>query len=123
MYVGSDRPEIHQLYKHVKVEVSPQWYELGVLLLNADEVKQLKVIQSDHPGDSGKCCAAMFDYWLQVDTTASWDKLITALQNIHHGVLADKIKQMTSPSKYLRMWHYDEACRDRNQLNKTMLVA
>ena len=80
---------------HVKIEVSPQWYDLGAQLLNAEQAKKLDVIRADHPGDSEKCCTAMFNFWLQVDTTASWDKLITALQHIGHDVLAEKIRKIT----------------------------
>ena len=95
-YVGTDRPKISELHNYIKVEVSPKWKDLGIQLLNAEQAKKLDVIQTDHPGDSEKCCTAMFNYWLQVDTTASWDKLITALQCISHDVLADTIKKMTS---------------------------
>ena len=38
----------------------------------------------------------MFKYWLKMDKTASWDKLITALRHISHVALAEKIKAMTS---------------------------
>ena len=96
LYVGSDRPEITQLHSHVKWEVSPNWYDLGVQLLNTEQAKKLKTIKVDHPGDSEKCCTELFAYWLQVDTNASWDKLIIALQQIDYVVLADRIRAMTS---------------------------
>ena len=95
-YIGTDKPEISELHNHVKLEVSPKWKDLGIQLLNAEQAKKLDVIQANHPGDTEKCCTAMFNYWLQVDITASWDKLITALQRIGHDVLANKIKKMTS---------------------------
>ena len=69
-------------------------------MLNAEQAKKLDVFQADHPGESEKCCTAMFNYWLQVDTTASWNKLIIALQHIGHDVLADKIRKMTSEGVY-----------------------
>ena len=95
-YVGSDRPNISELHNYVRVEVSPRWNDLGVQLLDAEQAKKLDVIKADHPGDSEKCCTALFNYWLQVDTTASWNKLITALQHIGHDVLAERIRLMTS---------------------------
>ena len=95
-YIGSDQPKISELHDLVKVKVSPLWKDLGIQLLSTEQACKLDVIQVDHPGDSEKCCTAMFNYWLQVDTTASWDKLITALQHIGHDVLADKIRKMTS---------------------------
>ena len=96
MYVGSDQPEITDLHSYVKQEVSPKWYNLGVQLLNPEQAKKLDIIQADHPGDSETCCTAMFKYWLQVDTNASWDKLITALQKADYVVLANKIRRMIS---------------------------
>ena len=65
-------------------------------LLDDEQAEKLDVIQSDHRGDSEKCCTAMFKHWLKVDKAASWNKLITALKHISHVTLADKIKAMTS---------------------------
>ena len=98
VYVGSDLPRISELCEYVRIDVAPQWYDLGMQLLNAEQAKKLNVIQSDHPGDSEKCCTALFNYWLQVDITASWDKLIMALMHIRKDVLADTIKKMTTKS-------------------------
>ena len=102
IYVGSDRPEISELHKHVKKEVSTRWYDLGVQLLGHDRehVNQLKIIKYNNPSDSEKCCVELFEYWLQVDTTASWNKLITALRHVDYGVLASRIKSMTSKGMY-----------------------
>ena len=95
-YIGTDRPKMSELHKYVITQVSSKWKDLGIQLLNSEQVKKLYIIEKDYPGDTHRCCTTMFNYWLQVDTTASWDKLITALQCISHDVLADKIKKMTS---------------------------
>ena len=95
MYVGSDQPKICELYDYVIVDVAPQWYNLGIQLLNAEQAKKLDIIQTDYPGNSEKCCTALFKYWFQVDTTASWNKLIIALNHIGQEVLANTIKTMT----------------------------
>ena len=93
--IGSDKPKISELHDHVRGQVAPQWYDLGVQLLDDDEqAKKLDVIESDHTGKE-KCCTAMFKYWLDVDKTASLDKLITGLRHISHVALAEKIKAMT----------------------------
>lgn len=87
------------MHNYIKVEVTPKWKELGIQLLNEEHIKQLDVIETDYPagsGESEKRCLELFKYWLQVDTNASWNKLIAALENIHHDVLADKIRNMTS---------------------------
>ena len=94
-HVGTDHPRISELCDYVRVDVAPHWYDLGIHLLDAEQAKKLNVIRSDHPEDSEKCCTALFNYWLQVDTTASWDKLIIALNQIGQDVLANRIKAMT----------------------------
>ena len=80
--------------------MSPNWYDLGVQLLNTEQAKKLKAIQANNPGNVEKCCTELFDYWLQVDTNANWDKLITALQQIDYVVLADRIRAMTLEGVY-----------------------
>ena len=93
--LGSDQPKISELYDYVIVDIAPQWYNLGVQLLEPNQTKKLNVIQSDYPGDSEKCCTALFNHWLHADTGASWDKLILALNHIGQDVLASTIKAMT----------------------------
>ena len=56
-------------------------------------VYKLNVIEANHPNDVERCCAEMFQYWLQVDTDASWNKLVDALVQIKHKALATKIKK------------------------------
>ena len=85
-----------ELHDHVRGVIAPQWYDLGIQLLDDEGAEKLDVIQSDHKGDSEKCCTAMFKYWRKVDKTASWNKLITALEHVSHVTLAAKIKKMTS---------------------------
>ena len=84
------------LHYHVRDEIAPQWYDLGVQLLDDEQAEMLDVIQSNHCRDVGKCCTEMFKYWRKVDKTASWGKVITALKRIHHNRLADIIETMTS---------------------------
>ena len=98
MYVGSDQPRISELCEYVRVDVAPQWYDLGMQLLNGEQAKKLNVIQSDHPGDAEKCCTALFNYWLQVDTSASWNKLMIASSRIGKNALADTIRRMITNS-------------------------
>ena len=52
---------------------------------------QLIIIRINNPGDAITCTTEMFDYWLKVDTTASWNKLIEALKKINKNHLAETI--------------------------------
>ena len=104
LHLGSDRPKLSELCDHVRVGVAPYWYDLGMQLLNEEQSKKLNVIQADHPGDSEKCCTALFDYWLQANTAASWDKLIIALNHIKQDALASTIKKMTMKGTCIHMY-------------------
>ena len=95
MNLASDKPKISELHDHFIRVIDPWWYELGIVLLDGEHTEKLYVIQSDNKGDIEKCCTAMFQYWLEVDKDASWDKLITALKHINHVKLAEEIKEMT----------------------------
>ena len=68
--------------------VATDWYNLAVELIPDHLQYQLGKICADNPK---AFCRRMFEYWLQVDTTASWDKLIKALRKINKNQLVDDI--------------------------------
>jgi len=69
---------------------------LGIELLEADDVKKLNNIQSEHPADPDICCTKLFVLWLEKQPEASWNQLIKSLRqpglDLDH--LATKIEQM-----------------------------
>ena len=93
MDVGSDKPTIKLLNMHVRVKVAPIWFDLGVQLLSTEQSEKLNIIRQDYPADTNMCCTEMFKYWLEVDTEASWNKLIAALEQIDHNALAEIIRR------------------------------
>ena len=62
-------------------EVASRWYEVGIKLLNEDEVPQLDIIKADHPNDKLKCCTEMFWHWLNFQPEANWQQLIDSLKS------------------------------------------
>ena len=90
--VGTDTPTIRLLNNHVRGDIAPRWYDLGIQLLNEEQCAKLNIIKDNHPQDAEKCCTEMFEYWLRVDVDASWNKLITALKMIDEIALAEKIE-------------------------------
>ena len=92
--IGTDVPKMSELHDHVMDAVASHWLNLGIEL--DSQVDKLLIIKRDHLGDFKKCCTAMFKHWLDVDNTASWDKLIAALRAIKLLAFAEKIKAMTS---------------------------
>jgi len=69
---------------------------LGIELLEADDVRKLNNIRSEHPADLDSCSAKLFELWLDTQPTASWNQLIKSLRQpgVDLGNLATKIEQM-----------------------------
>ena len=76
----------------IRDEVAVDWYDLGIQLIPND-LRQLDIIKKDNPADAKMCCTSMFKYWLEVDTAASWSKLVEALRNINKNQLAENIER------------------------------
>ena len=92
IFIGSDRPTIQEINNYgIRNDVATDWDDLGVQLLPNDLQGQLNIIRCNNPTDAIRCTTLMFQYWLQVDTTASWNKLIEALRKINKIHLADTI--------------------------------
>ena len=66
-----------------------QWYQLGVQL-NVDSCR-LDVIKANHPNDVEGAKMGLITEWLNNDPDKSWDKLASALRQIGHINLSDKI--------------------------------
>ena len=90
---GTVRPTLKLLNSHVRDKVAPKWDDLGVQLLSSEQSVKLNIIKKDHPADNTMCCRELFKYWLDVDTDASWNKLIAALEMIGENVLAENIRK------------------------------
>ena len=81
--------------RHVKKSVGPKWYDLGIDLLEKDDIEELNTIQSQHSTDINICCTKMFQLWLgKHPNAASWNQLINSLRYIDLGRVAGKIEQM-----------------------------
>ena len=95
-YIGSDHPALKYLYKHVKVGITNQWYEIGVELLDPGDEIVLDAINRNHPGDVDKCSAEMLKLWREKKPEASWNVLLTALRepHIHLNALASTINAL-----------------------------
>ena len=90
---GSDKPTLKEIDYKIRDQVAIEWHDLGVQLLPDDLQVQLGIIGNNNPGNAKMCCTCMFEYWLQVDTTASWNKLIEALRRINKNQLAERISR------------------------------
>ena len=93
--MDSVRPTLKLLNKYVKPFVTTKWYDLGIELLDDEDVKALDEIQSNYPKDASMCCTKMFQLWLDRQPKTSWRELLQALRepNIGLNELADTVEQ------------------------------
>ena len=72
-YTGNSRPTLSELYEKVTPHYAAHWRRIGIFL---DIIPgELDIIESDHFGNCRECCDRMLTKWLDVDTSASWEKL------------------------------------------------
>ena len=62
-------------------KLAPKWYELGIELLEDEDVIRLTMITANHSGDKQKCCLDMLQYWMDTHPEATWHDLVTALKS------------------------------------------
>ena len=93
-YVGHYYPTLKQIRNILKPNTSGlavRWHDLGTQLLTDDTVGVLDVIKADHPNDVIACCNKMFVKWLELQPTATWSQLITALSIIGMKTTAENV--------------------------------
>ena len=78
-----ERPTLKKLLKFkVFVNVSNEWFKLGIELLDeGHQQAKLKTIKWDNDDDK-TCCMKMFDYWLQTHVDATWYTLVDSLRAV-----------------------------------------
>ena len=100
LYTGSDHPELKYLYRHVRDSVAVKWRNIGVELLEQNDVEKLNLIKMNNAGDASECCGEMLELWLHRQPNASWNQLIEALRapGIKLNDVASKIEGMLASS-------------------------
>ncbi len=66
-----------------------KWYELGLQL--DFKVEELDIIESSHGSNQRKAKIVLFNEWLNNDASASWSKLATALMELGHKCLSNRL--------------------------------
>ena len=99
-FIGTDRPTLRYLFKHVRPHIIAKWYEIGLELLGMGDESKLQVIREKYPSDHENCVSEMLQLWLQMKVDASWNKLIQAFRQSQIGLssLASKIENMLGMS-------------------------
>ena len=78
--IADSRPTLKLLViGKITVKVSSKWYELGIILLEDDQLAELDNIAVNH-NDVTRRCSAMLSYWLRSHPNATWHQLVAALR-------------------------------------------
>ena len=90
--IVSTRPTLKDLQRWITPQYAPCWREIGIQLDLTNET--LSIIREDNPHSITKRCNAMLSKWLEVDdTSASWQKLFTVIDNCTYQTLNDNSNQ------------------------------
>ena len=77
---GDAKPTLKKLQKfRVIADASSKWYQLGIELLDDDQVTQLAVIKKNND-DVTERCTELFSYWLRTHPNSTWYQLVAAMR-------------------------------------------
>ena len=75
--IGNKRPTLHDVYKYLVPKCAHKWRFLGTLL-NFDQ----DIIFSNLHNDSEECCRNLLSRWLEKNSVASWNQLLSAIDDL-----------------------------------------
>ena len=79
------RPTLRDVYKYVVPKYAHKWRFLGGLLYF--DQAELDIIFSDFCNDAKECCGRLLSIWLDKNAHASWNQLISAIDEINQSSL------------------------------------
>lgn len=77
--VNMSPPPLVDLCERITPRYATDWKVIGTLLGIPNE--DLKAIEMGYPTNPRWCCNQMLVKWLEIDSTASWNKLFKAIQS------------------------------------------
>ena len=84
----NDTPLLKDLHQHIIPQHAANWKVIGSLLgLPSGE---LNAIEAGWPTNVKWCCTKMLEKWLEMDPTASWEKLFTVIESQSSGQAVDQ---------------------------------
>ena len=86
MCVGTDRPALKYLNKHVKADIASKWYDIGLELFDVEDEPMLSTIESSYSGDVNKCTIEMLQLWRTLKPNASWGQVLEAFRKPNIGL-------------------------------------
>ena len=73
------KPLLKDLHNYIVPVYATRWRVIGTQLGLPNG--RLDIIEYNHSNDVERCCISMLDEWLNIDTTASWGKMITVIES------------------------------------------
>ena len=89
----TDFPKLKHLHRYKK-QISSNWYDLGIELLDDECYDELNTIIKNNPNDINMCCSRMLQLWLRKSKKPSWKNFIRALRKIEMDDLAYQIESL-----------------------------
>ena len=97
-YIGSERPALKYLNRHVVIPIASKWHDVGLELMDIEDETELDLIKTEDAGNKERT-RKMLKLWCDKKTDASWNNLINVLKNPVIGLypLALQIEGMLLP--------------------------
>ena len=81
-------PQLADLYRDIVPMYAIHWEELGIKLgLKEHHIATISHNNAYNPNRTVDCCKSMLNKWLEIDCSATWDKLRNAIRTISKGEL------------------------------------
>ena len=77
-YLGSDCPALRDIANLIVPDVCHKWYDLGLQLLDSEDVPFLQSLKTEYQCNSDRC-REVFIHWLNVTENPTWSKILKAL--------------------------------------------
>ena len=78
-FTATCTPRLKDLHNHITPHYAVHWRVIGTLLDLPSGI--LDIIKYDNHDKARPCCNAMLKKWLEVDPSASWNKLLSVIQS------------------------------------------
>ena len=80
LYAASSTPLLKDLHSHITPNYAAHWREIGTLLGLPSGT--LDIIKYDNRDKARPSCDAVLEEWLQVEPSASWEKLFKVIESL-----------------------------------------
>ena len=81
--------------------IASRWFEVGLQLMKAEDEDSLKVKREQFKSDLEMGAKSMLEFWLESQSNATWNQLITVLKmpHIRLETKATEIENMLIPTR------------------------